>query len=251
MISGVQGVVTNHRQKLLADKSALVSLIHNRLRESLVVKKNVCTHRFQNYTEEAAGRKVPRMYYTNFDEHITKEYHVLIRNWPLKKFQSPSDITSATELRVLLRSWQSGTTHFYKMNTRTEIDTWEDRYYSRSSGSGTTADAAHVVGGEVQNNTQEDGSRAGVDSQEQGSGVAGEGASSVGRGIETLGSGTIPTAGGPATSFINNFSVTSENGTVVQMAKKPRKKRSDAGKARGKKRKAIEDEGGEDNDTAT
>lgn len=60
---------------------------------------------------------VNRMYYKNFDEHITRKHGIVIEGWPLRTFDNPSAIGSQVELKVLLNSWQTGTTRFRIMST--------------------------------------------------------------------------------------------------------------------------------------
>ncbi|KAG6807074.1 hypothetical protein H0H92_008912 [Tricholoma furcatifolium] len=74
--------------------------------------------------EQATKSPVARMYYSNFESHITAKHGVIIKNWPLTKFCSPSDVQSRIELNILLNAWKSDTCHFYRM-TRDEFDAWE------------------------------------------------------------------------------------------------------------------------------
>jgi hypothetical protein len=71
------------------------------------------------------------MAYDRFDELITAKYHVVVKNWPLKKFCNPSAVTSGIELELLCNAWQSGATYFQKL-TDEEMEAWEnDRFSSR------------------------------------------------------------------------------------------------------------------------
>jgi len=71
------------------------------------------------------------MAYDRFDELITSRYHVVVKNWPHKKFCNPSAITTRIELELLYNSWQSGATYFQKL-TDGEMEAWEsDRFSSR------------------------------------------------------------------------------------------------------------------------
>jgi len=71
------------------------------------------------------------MAYDRFDELITAKYHVVVKNWPLKKFCNPSSITSRIELELLFNAWQSGVTYFQKL-TDEEMGAWEsDQFSSR------------------------------------------------------------------------------------------------------------------------
>lgn len=57
------------------------------------------------------------MIYKNFDEHITRKHGIVIKRWPLTKFDNPSAIGSQMELGLLLNAWQNGTTFFHRMST--------------------------------------------------------------------------------------------------------------------------------------
>ncbi|KAF9024791.1 hypothetical protein BDP27DRAFT_1545041 [Rhodocollybia butyracea] len=106
MISGVQGVVQNHAQRLLSQKKEVAALIKSKL-------------------DECVGKqKVPRMMYTNFAEHITRKFRVRVKNWPLDTFKSPSDLATSAEVQLLTNAWNTGTAHFYKMTT-SQFEDWE------------------------------------------------------------------------------------------------------------------------------
>jgi len=70
-----------------------------------------------------------RMAYDRFDELITAKYHVVVKNWPLKKFCNPSSVTSRIELELLFNAWQSGVTYFQKL-TDEEMEAWEINRFS-------------------------------------------------------------------------------------------------------------------------
>ncbi|KAG6880475.1 hypothetical protein C0993_006551, partial [Termitomyces sp. T159_Od127] len=60
-----------------------------------------------------------RMVYTGFEEKFTVSYGVVIENWPIERFHLPSDLTRP-EVDILLSTWTSKTTFFWKM----EEDEW-------------------------------------------------------------------------------------------------------------------------------
>jgi hypothetical protein len=78
---------------------------------------------------QAAGKPVPRTYYTNFDNAITEKYHVVLEGWPLERFCSPSDIQSRTEISVLMKSLESGATRFRKLSS-TEFEQWSEKCFN-------------------------------------------------------------------------------------------------------------------------
>lgn len=72
------------------------------------------------------------MFYSNFDSLITAKYSVVVVGWPLAKFQSPSDVGSMTELKVLLNAWKTGVATFRKMS-QVEWEQWDDENIQRVS----------------------------------------------------------------------------------------------------------------------
>ncbi|KAF9067578.1 hypothetical protein BDP27DRAFT_1364781 [Rhodocollybia butyracea] len=107
VISGVQGVVQNHAQQLLSQKKDLAALIKLKLDQCI------------------GKQKVPRMMYTNFIEHITRKFQVVVKSWPQSiPFKSPSELATSTKVWVLTNAWELGTMHFYKM-TSSEFKDWE------------------------------------------------------------------------------------------------------------------------------
>ncbi|KAI0674308.1 hypothetical protein C8Q78DRAFT_966290, partial [Trametes maxima] len=71
-------------------------------------------------TERAAHK----MFYVGFADHITAKYGVVIDNWPLPRFSSPSNLRTRIELTTLINSWETGVTRFRKL-TRREWDRWQ------------------------------------------------------------------------------------------------------------------------------
>ncbi|KIK33061.1 hypothetical protein CY34DRAFT_100326 [Suillus luteus UH-Slu-Lm8-n1] len=111
VISGVTGLVSNYKESYLTLKKELTSLIFDKL-------------------NQAAQVSVPKMFYNNFDTQITAKHGVVVDNWPLKNFVSPSDIGSTTELRVLHNALKTGVTTFRKM-THDEWEQWDkERFQS-------------------------------------------------------------------------------------------------------------------------
>ncbi|KAJ3725337.1 hypothetical protein C8R42DRAFT_531404, partial [Lentinula raphanica] len=107
MVLGIKGVAKTQQQQLQELKASTGKLIRTKLGESKEVLKS-------------PGAK---MHYAHFDRLITKQHGVVIRNWPLKTFVNPSHVSTKAELDLLWSSWNSGTTHFYRMS-RSELETW-------------------------------------------------------------------------------------------------------------------------------
>ncbi|KAF6741186.1 hypothetical protein DFP72DRAFT_862869 [Ephemerocybe angulata] len=97
MLSGATGLALNYVQGISALKSEIARLIHSKL----------C---------DCVGRLVSKMCYTNFHERITVPLRVIVQGWPLKKFASPSDIGSKSDLELLRHAWTNDTAKFVKLD---------------------------------------------------------------------------------------------------------------------------------------
>ena len=85
------------------------------------------------------------MEYDRFNELITARHQIVVKNWPLKKFCNPSNITSRIKLELLYNTWQSGVTYFQKL-TDQEMEAWEiDQFSSRIDFMSPPAEPAPVV----------------------------------------------------------------------------------------------------------
>ncbi|CDO75777.1 hypothetical protein BN946_scf184365.g3 [Trametes cinnabarina] len=71
----------------------------------------------------AASRRgaVPGMKYSKF-HRITEEFGIIVENWPLTRFCAPGDISSRTELEVLLHAWKTDSARFRCLSD----DEWEE-----------------------------------------------------------------------------------------------------------------------------
>ena len=197
-----------------------------------------------------------KMFYQNFEHHITHMYRLTIEGWLLGKLCSPSSIISFAELEVLHNSWVTGTTRFRKLSN----EEWT-KFLRGTEHSGS------IEGG----NTQGDGDSVG------GGGTEGDGTSTVRNNTPTppdTAPDTAPTAthhtpsapvvndpvttqmtltapilasitnhptakkrkAAPFTDFVNLMAV---DGRPVGVQKKPRQKRSDAGLPRGPRKKKV------------
>ncbi|KAH9894834.1 hypothetical protein C8Q73DRAFT_638972, partial [Cubamyces lactineus] len=98
-VGGIDEVARSHHSEILQLKAQVRDLIEEKL-------KRACTR-----------GKIERMFYVNFDEHITMKYGIVIEGWPFPdKFMAPGKFSSVAELRVLLAAWESGTTYFRSMS---------------------------------------------------------------------------------------------------------------------------------------
>ncbi|THU96507.1 hypothetical protein K435DRAFT_797260 [Dendrothele bispora CBS 962.96] len=236
MLSGVQGLVHNHQQHLQAKKTEVVNLIKSKL-------------------QECAGRhNVPRMVYVNFHEHITHPYQIVVKNWPLPKFCSPSSHNSMAEVELLLNAWTSNTTHFHKFSDA-EYNKWENSGFeeamavttmtSRPTQSTPPSQAPDNAADPPTPTESPDLSPEGHPSTPpNNSDPSPEGPSEPASGDEQS-AHSAPVQPQSITPFTTNFinnTVTGSNGQMVFVAQKKQKERSDKGKPWGKKKKARTDE---------
>ncbi|KAF9231712.1 hypothetical protein BU15DRAFT_68117 [Melanogaster broomeanus] len=56
---------------------------------------------------------------------------LIIVNWPLSKFQSPSNVGSMMELNILYNAWKTGSTTFCKM-TQAEWEQWDKTWFEEA-----------------------------------------------------------------------------------------------------------------------
>ena len=210
-------------------------------------------------TGDTAGVKVSRMNYQNFKDGITDKFGVVLENWPLKTFCSPSDIKSRNEVKVLFHAWDSGATRFRKMPVA-EWKEWQEKRFQQALGcSETVEDDGDGDGdGDQRPPGNHNGMTAGVDQRSEPGTTAfwpidptlqmtTDPAPTNVTTASTLAIATTSSAsdgerhGGhkgkkrrrePLTDFINS-TVTSSTGAPVIVLKKPRKERSDKGVKRG------------------
>ncbi|KAG6809052.1 hypothetical protein H0H92_001795 [Tricholoma furcatifolium] len=111
VLSGVEGIVHKHSSSTIELRSQLKDLINGEL-ELLVGKA--------------------RMVYVGFAEKFTMQYGVVIENWPIDRFHSPSELTRA-EVNILLAAWTSKATYFRKME-KEEWDQWRNNQVESGPG---------------------------------------------------------------------------------------------------------------------
>ncbi|KAG6835636.1 hypothetical protein H0H93_016289 [Arthromyces matolae] len=212
MLSGVQGVKRNYIKDLAQKRSLISAIISTKLKET-------------------ASTDVARMLYSNFD-NITEKYGLVIKNWPLPKFQSPSEISSRVELDMLLNAWQSGTTHFYKLS-KAEYDAWSDARFQSATESVPRDDTAA--------NSQEPSTATAASQNSPSDDADGQPSPDEPPTVAPSSSTTDPSpAPGLSTSNFINV-VSGQNGSLISITKKARKPRKDKGVPR-KKRRPANDE---------
>ncbi|KAF7791528.1 hypothetical protein EIP86_002544 [Pleurotus ostreatoroseus] len=105
-LSGVGAVADNYVADLNKLKGQVTSVINSKL------------------ADVARPDNVGRMFYKNFEEHITKRFGLILEGWPLKKFQAPGYINSRPELNVLMNAFSSDAARFRRL-TDAEFERWE------------------------------------------------------------------------------------------------------------------------------
>ncbi|KAI0083030.1 hypothetical protein BDY19DRAFT_864865, partial [Irpex rosettiformis] len=105
MLSGLNGVVKTAHDELMDLKHKTAKLIANKL--ELIARPD----------------KVARMFYQDFEQHITLKYGIICVNWPLPDFASPCRINSRVELNTLFHAWESGATYFRRLSPD-ELTEW-------------------------------------------------------------------------------------------------------------------------------
>ncbi|KAJ3925962.1 MAG: hypothetical protein NXY57DRAFT_906391 [Lentinula lateritia] len=184
--------------------------------------------------EQCAGKyEVKKMFYTNFDEHFTETYGIVVKNWPLKDFKNPSSITSKAEVSVLWNAWETGTAHFHMM-TRTEHAAWkEEREKALAEAYGRVQEVRERR--ESERDTQQGLDSGGKDNMPpEGPPRTPDMCNSNLPPHESMPDPPQPNSAGP--TFVHAVIVTDVNGTAVSTKSRVRKKRSDAGQPRKKKR---------------
>ncbi|KAF8825726.1 hypothetical protein HHX47_DHR6000278 [Lentinula edodes] len=209
MVLGVEGVAHNHVQILTEMKSKVSALILQKLKQ--------CAGKYE----------VKKMFYTNFEEHVMQPFGIVIKNWPLKEFKNPSSISTRADVSILWNAWETGTAHFYMM-TREEHQAWEqkqDEALVEARGRLQGVREKHAA----EQTVQEEHSREAEDAPAGGGG--GEG------GPPHAGEGNPPPT--PTTTFVHATVITDASGVAVHSHSRTRKKRSDAGKPRKKRKTNI------------
>ncbi|OSD06824.1 hypothetical protein PYCCODRAFT_1422386 [Trametes coccinea BRFM310] len=172
----------------------------------------------------AASRRgaVPGMKYSKF-HRITEEFGIIVENWPLTRFCAPGDISSRTELEVLLHAWKTDSARFRCLSDD-EWEEWRLRQVSVLPQPPSSTAVEETTSSPIAESTATPPSPAAEEPA-----PTSEPRPATGQ--------KRPAA---AVEFINT--VTGTDGAPLVVAKRARKQRSDAGKKRGpQKKRAGED----------
>jgi hypothetical protein len=187
--------------------------------------------------------KLSRMFYSNFETHITDKFGIVVVNWPLPQFVSPCALGSRLELQTLHNAWQSGSTYFRRLS-REELAQWQKQRLSAPTANQPQISTPETTAGTSQVDSshlspqppahEHDTSQVDAFESPPSNNVSSiSGTASV---LPTSGPGPVPSAGaspGPSTGV---FAVS----TAGVITKKPRKQRSDKGKKRGPRSKPAD-----------
>ncbi|KAJ3725501.1 hypothetical protein C8R42DRAFT_575693 [Lentinula raphanica] len=177
---------------------------------------------------QCAGKtKVSRMLYTNFGERITAPFGIILKNWPPGiKFVCPSSLTTGADVRLLTASFQNDNTHFYKM-TASEYAEWSrnpNRFHEAER-------QTQVV--EEQPRSENDPTSDAADATPPSQSIV----PSESVTADTSAPSDSTAMSSTTATFVNSFAVRAEDGTGVAYVQKKRKKRLDANKPRGPRKK--------------
>ncbi|OJT14856.1 hypothetical protein TRAPUB_8583 [Trametes pubescens] len=110
---------------LLGKMSNTRVFAQNARSQILRLKKEVGSIIDKNLQETSRRGPIRQMKYVNFQD-ITREYGLVLRNWPWKeaeRFKAPGNFSSRAELEILFSMWTQGKTHF-RCLTDDEWDAW-------------------------------------------------------------------------------------------------------------------------------
>ncbi|TFK78125.1 hypothetical protein K466DRAFT_607290, partial [Polyporus arcularius HHB13444] len=136
-ISGLESIVRKHADELLIVKKEAADLILDKLREVSLL---------------AARGSITKMYYTNFEKHITLKYGIVLQNWPLQEFKAPGKFSSIPLLQMLSDCFKQGTSQFVALSD-VEWAAWRTAYHAGTHTPGVTGalPAAFAAALEAQN----------------------------------------------------------------------------------------------------
>ncbi|KAI0083235.1 hypothetical protein BDY19DRAFT_910751 [Irpex rosettiformis] len=217
LLSGIEGAVQKCENELAKLKKKTADLIIEKL--------------------QFVGRpdQISRMYYRDFEMHITHKFGIVVENWPLKDFVCPSHVSSRIELDTLYHGWESGATHFRRLSPA-ELTEWRRQRVekARQAQAQNTSPVAAV--------TEASTSTALIDEPGSSEPSAPEPSSS-----STPLPGPAATISQPLSSDVSSLAGTKRPfetavfsvGSSQLVQKKKRKERSDKGKKYGPRKKAV------------
>ncbi|KAI0686977.1 hypothetical protein C8Q76DRAFT_635673, partial [Earliella scabrosa] len=90
-------------------------LTHSAREQTVKLKHEVKELILQRLQAACTRYSITKMFYVNFEEHITARFGIFVKNWPLRKFTAPGSL-SRVELEVLLKAWQNNVTQFQELS---------------------------------------------------------------------------------------------------------------------------------------
>lgn len=129
LLCGIKGMSINSFTFLIIQTGGLTGVTLN-YDQSLSSLKKTTTKLVKEKLDNAAGYKVGRMNYNNFDAAITKKHTIVVRGWPLKTFCSPANLTTLLHVKLLYNALTSGMAKFVKLN-KAQYEDWMKDYQAR------------------------------------------------------------------------------------------------------------------------
>ena len=161
------------------------------------------------------------MYYTNFDDHITLKFGVVIEGWPLKTFACPGSFSSIPTLTILYNAWLNDVASFRSLSD-TEWTAWKKAYDTGVYPPGVTM-AAFAIPADTTTGENEDANTAsltatdatGATEQSDGTaaahGTSSSASSSAGTGVSAVSVDSSTPSGSPPVPELEPSSVTNAN----------------------------------------
>ena len=127
-LSPLSGVAMNSKMRMLKLKRKTTMLILEKLHRFI---PHGSPEPLTNISPTGAATDAPitHMAYNRFDDLITAQHSVVMKNWPLKLFCNPSTVASHVDLEKLYSLWKTGSTYFQQL-TCEEMEAWENSWFS-------------------------------------------------------------------------------------------------------------------------
>ncbi|PIL29501.1 hypothetical protein GSI_08309 [Ganoderma sinense ZZ0214-1] len=126
-VSGITGLTQTHRNQLNDLKKKTSNLILEKLRAAVGSRGDIA-----------------KMYYVNFEHHVTFKFGVILECWPLQKFASPSTFSSLPIVNILYSAFESGATRFRTLSDD-EWQQWREAFQAGGSAPAVTPSQAPML----------------------------------------------------------------------------------------------------------
>ncbi len=137
---GCSGLARNHKQELLEAKQRVAALILQKLRESFTLFSQTTAASCIVPGAASTRGHINKMYYVNFEDHITAKFGIVLENWPIQKFAAPGSFSSLPVLNVIQSAFEKDLTRFRSMDDG-EWEAWMEAHRAGTAGPAVTAQA--------------------------------------------------------------------------------------------------------------